>query len=112
MPGMSATERRPDRSPGGATAASRERAHLLVTGVVQGVGFRWFVLERARSLALDGTVRNRPDGSVEIAAEGPREALVRLVRSVLHGPPLARVREVRARWGPAAGTPAGFHVVR
>ncbi len=89
------------------TTGNREQAHVLVTGVVQGVGFRWFVLEQARALGLAGTVRNRPDGSVEIVAEGPRPALVRLIRLVTTGPPLARVREVRARWGRAAGEDAG-----
>ena len=44
--------------------------HVVVRGRVQGVGFRWFVREAARALGLAGWVRNRPDGSVEVAAEG------------------------------------------
>lgn len=62
---------------------------------MQGVGFRWYVLEMARELELAGWVRNRPDGNVEIAAAGDREALTKLESAVKAGPPGARVEEVR-----------------
>lgn len=45
--------------------------HYIVTGRVQGVGFRWFTQNRARSLGLCGWVRNMPNGTVEVWAEGP-----------------------------------------
>ena len=48
------------------------RVRLVVTGRVQGVGFRWFIRNEATSLGLSGTVRNRDDGAVEIDAEGDR----------------------------------------
>jgi acylphosphatase len=61
---------------------------------VQGVGFRWFVRERARRLGLAGWVRNLADGSVEVAAEGD-EPQVELLRSELQkGPSGARVKAV------------------
>jgi acylphosphatase len=60
--------------------------HLLVTGRVQGVGFRWFVLMAARRLELSGWVRNRPDGLVEVRAEGPRDRLDELEAVVREGP--------------------------
>lgn len=72
-----------------------ESIHLEVRGRVQGVGFRWYVLEMARELRLAGWVRNRPDGNVEIAAAGDRDALAKLESAVRSGPPGARVEEVR-----------------
>jgi len=72
-----------------------ESIHLEVRGRVQGVGFRWYVLEMGRELRLAGWVKNRPDGNVEIAAAGPGDALARLEAAVTAGPPGARVDEVR-----------------
>ena len=69
--------------------------HLLVTGRVQGVGFRWFVRVAGRRLGLSGWVRNCHDGSVEIAASGPDEKLEELRRQVKRGPDAALVDEVR-----------------
>ena len=69
--------------------------HIEVRGRVQGVGFRWFIVEKAEELNLAGWVRNRPDGNVEIAAAGPREALSRLESAARSGPRGARVEEVR-----------------
>jgi acylphosphatase len=69
--------------------------HLEVEGRVQGVGFRWFVVEKAEELGVGGWVRNRPDGRVEIAAAGPREALEKLEMAVRAGPRGARVETVR-----------------
>lgn len=72
-----------------------ESIHLEVRGRVQGVGFRWYVVEAARDLRLAGWVRNRSDGNVELAAAGEREALAKLEAAVKAGPPGARVEEVR-----------------
>ena len=65
--------------------------HVRVTGVVQGVGFRWFVRERARRLGLAGWVRNLPDGSVEVFAEGDQGQLDLLEGELQKGPQGARV---------------------
>ena len=80
-----------------------QRLHLVVTGEVQGVGFRWYVQRVARSLGLHGEVRNRPDGAVEIEAEGDRACLEGLVEAAREGPAGAAVDRVDARWaeGPA-----------
>jgi acylphosphatase len=78
-----------------------ESIHLEVRGRVQGVGFRWFVMEIARELALAGWVRNRPDGVVEIAAAGKPEALTKLHAAVTRGPRGATIEEVRSL-GPVA----------
>lgn len=76
--------------------------HVLITGMVQGVGFRWFVRERARRLRLAGWVRNRPDGSVEVAAAGNSDALAELRSELARGPDGARVDDVRDLGTPAA----------
>jgi len=69
--------------------------HLLITGRVQGVGFRWFVRVAARQLQLSGWVMNRMDGSVEIVAGGAGEKLEELRKRVGRGPGGAWVIEVR-----------------
>jgi acylphosphatase len=65
--------------------------HVVVRGRVQGVGFRWFVRERARRLGLVGWVRNRDDGCVEVHAEGAADALDRLRQDLRTGPSGAKV---------------------
>ena len=67
---------------------------LAVSGVVQGVGFRWFVRERARRWGLAGWVRNRPDGTVELAVSGSDEGVKALVEAVRKGPPGSVVQDV------------------
>jgi acylphosphatase len=71
------------------------RYRLRVTGVVQGVGFRWFTLRVARRLGLAGWVRNDADGSVEVLVEGSDGAVERLVEELRRGPEGASVSEVR-----------------
>lgn len=69
-------------------------AAYRVRGKVQGVGFRWWTRSRARSLGLAGTVRNAPDGSVEVRVRGPRGAVAELHRMLHQGPPGSRVDAV------------------
>ena len=68
--------------------------HVIVHGVVQGVGFRYFVLRRAQPLGLTGWVRNLPDGTVEIRAEGPVSKLQELLAALPYGPYGAHVDRV------------------
>jgi acylphosphatase len=68
--------------------------HLRVQGKVQGVGFRWFVCDRANELGVAGWVRNTPDGDVELAARGSSERLQDLESAVGRGPSGARVESV------------------
>ena len=70
------------------------RVHVVVRGRVQGVGFRWFVREEARRLDVAGWVRNRPDGSVEVAAEGADASIHALHAALKQGPNGARVSAV------------------
>ena len=60
--------------------------HVRISGIVQGVGFRWFVRERARRLGLAGWVRNLADGSVEVAASGAGPQLELLRAELQRGP--------------------------
>lgn len=69
--------------------------HFLVSGRVQGVGFRWFVVDAARRENLCGHVRNLPDGRVEAAAEGEADSLTRFEAALWRGPMRARVDEVQ-----------------
>ncbi len=66
----------------------------LVSGVVQGVGFRYFVHRRALGLALSGWVRNLPDGRVEVVAQGPPGDLASLEVAIARGPPHSHVNNV------------------
>ncbi|MCU0727977.1 MAG: acylphosphatase [Planctomycetes bacterium] len=89
-----------------------ERAHLIVSGLVQGVFFRASTRDVARGLALSGFVRNLPDGRVEAVAEGPRPALESFVAWCREGPPHAAVSDLHVEWLPATGEFAGFSVRR
>ena len=81
----------------------QERLVAHVHGRVQGVGFRAFVVESARSLGVAGTVRNCADGCVRVEAEGPRHLLDRLLVLLRQGPPAARVTRVAEEWGDPRG---------
>jgi acylphosphatase len=72
-----------------------ESIHLEIRGRVQGVGFRWYVMEIARELGLSGWVKNRPDGIVELAAAGDSAAQTRSSSS--RGPRWRAVEAVRKR---------------
>ena len=72
--------------------------HIIVEGLVQGVGFRWFAARKAEALGLSGFVKNRYDGSVEIEAEGDRSLLEEFIRDVKVGPRSAHVANLRIEW--------------
>ncbi|MBD2294940.1 acylphosphatase [Anabaena sphaerica FACHB-251] len=70
------------------------RAHVFITGRVQGVGYRYATVDTATQLGLTGWVRNLPDGRVEAVFEGAREIVEEMVRWCHAGPPAAVVKEV------------------
>jgi acylphosphatase len=84
-------------------SAVTERLEATVIGAVQGVGFRWFVMQAAGSLALRGWVANRSNGTVVCVAEGPRPALEELLAALARGPIGAQVDRVIPAWMPATG---------
>lgn len=87
-----------------------QELHATVRGRVQGVGFRYFVIEKALGLGLRGYARNTGDGSVEVLAQGKRSALENLLALLRRGPAAADVREVETSWGEPSGHFSGFHV--
>lgn len=88
------------------------RVEVVVTGRVQGVFYRATAVERAADLGLDGWVRNREDGAVELVAEGPEPAVAALVAWCREGPPGARVDDVRVERSAPRGDLRGFRVRR
>ena len=73
-------------------------AHIVVRGLVQGVGFRYFVYHHATRLGVKGYVMNLFSGEVEIVAEGSRSLLEELISQVKVGPRWAEVRDVSVSW--------------
>ena len=69
---------------------------LVITGRVQGVGFRYFTQDAAAREGVTGWVRNRADGSVEAYLEGESDSVTRVERAIRRGPPGARVEAVQA----------------
>jgi acylphosphatase len=88
--------------------SKNKRLHAVVQGRVQGVGFRYFAVERARDLRLVGFCRNLSNGDVEVVAEGEEGALEALMVALRQGPQMAHVEKVHAVQLPATGEFASF----
>jgi acylphosphatase len=84
------------------------RQLYVVSGHVQGVGFRRYVQRKASDLGLAGHAANLPDGRVEVLADGEPAALAHLERWLQRGPPLARVTNVQVQPAPEGERPSGF----
>ncbi|HOM67061.1 MAG: Acylphosphatase [Chloroflexi bacterium ADurb.Bin120] len=87
------------------------RLHVHVEGMVQGVGFRYFVLRSAQKLGLTGWVRNRYDGRVEVMAEGTLTSLNRLLQELRRGPQSSEVWNVDYQFEDARGDFERFSVL-
>ena len=96
--------------PGQSDTPQRKALIARVSGRVQGVGFRFSAIRVARGFSLRGTVANRPDGSVEVVAEGTPENLARMVAWLQRGPPGAHVRGVEVEWISVSGRYTDFDV--
>jgi acylphosphatase len=89
---------------------SIEELHATIRGYVQGVGFRYFVVQKALTLGLRGYARNESNGDVEVLAQGARPALERLLTLLRQGPASAEVDEVQTNWRTPTEYISGFHV--
>jgi acylphosphatase len=85
-------------------------AHVIVSGMVQGVGYRYFVLHRARRLNLMGWVRNLHSGEVELEVEGQWALIESLVKELWTGNPHASVKNVQVEWEKSSGKYTGFDI--
>jgi len=83
---------------------------LIAKGRVQGVGFRWFVVQNANKLGVVGYVKNLPNGDVEIEAEGERGQLEELIKHVKAGPTFGRVSDLSVEWRDYTGSYKSFEV--
>jgi acylphosphatase len=84
--------------------------HLRVSGLVQGVGFRYFVARKANALGVKGWVRNLYNGDVEIMAEADRLVLESFISEVRIGPRAAWVKETEIKWTGFQGAFPGFEI--
>jgi acylphosphatase len=92
------------------TETSPARLHAIVEGRVQGVGFRYFVVDVAESLGIYGWVRNRWDDTVEVLAEGGCSVLEKLLDAISRGPRGAYVSSVKVDWEKPTGEFKYFRV--
>lgn len=83
----------------------------IISGRVQMVMYRDFVQRKARGLGVVGTVKNLPDGTVEVIAEGEKEVLEKYIRKLRRGPLLSRVEDVRVEWRELLGTFSDFVIL-
>lgn len=90
--------------------AEKDQIHCFITGRVQGVGFRAFVLDNASALGLTGWCRNVGWDRVEVLGEGDRGSLEKLIEILKIGPGMSRVENVTVNWNPATGEFDRFRV--
>ena len=86
------------------------RAHVVISGLVQGVFFRAYTKDEAEKLGLTGVVKNRWDGMVEAVFEGDKESVEKMINWCHKGPPHARVDNVEVTWEDYAGRFESFSI--
>jgi acylphosphatase len=89
---------------------TKEELYAVVIGHVQGVGFRYFVVQKAHPLGIHGFVRNDQNGNVEVLAQGTRAALEQFLIVLQQGPSAAEVRDVHTTWRGITEHISGFHI--
>ena len=87
------------------------QAHLIVSGLVQGVGFRYFAQRQADKQHLTGWIKNRSDGRVELTVEGDRGIIEDFIRELRIVHPYAKVTGIEIEWKPFTGGYPRFDIV-
>ena len=85
--------------------------NMKITGKVQGVGFRYFVLRQAQKLSIKGWVSNNSNGNVEALAQGEKEGLDHFIAKVKQGPAFSRVEDVSLNWVNEAEQYFSFEII-
>ena len=93
------------------TPTDLDRVRIVLTGRVQGVGYRWTVKTAADAAGVTGTARNLPDGTVEVWAEAEQETLTAFVGDVFRGPPAGRVDDMLVVWAAGRNEWPDFRIV-
>ena len=75
-----------------------KQAHVFISGIVQNVGYRYFVRENARKLGLNGFVRNTEDGGVEVVLQGNEKVIEQMIAECKKGPMLSEVKQFGVEW--------------
>lgn len=86
------------------------RVRIIISGFVQGVGFRYFLKQKADELGLAGWVRNTPEGDVEAIFEGEESAISQAIAASKEGPPFANIKDVLVKKEKAGGRLQGFTI--
>lgn len=88
------------------------RIRINVSGIVQGVGYRYYTFRTARKLSLTGYVQNKPNGTVEVVAEGEKSNLLRLIEELRIGPPNCSVENLSIKWEPPKSDLQDFRILK
>ena len=87
-----------------------KRFRAKIFGIVQGVGFRWFVMREAEKRGIVGYVRNMYDGTVEVDAQGEPEDIEEFIIALRKGPPMGAVSKMEMEWLAPADDSSAFRV--
>jgi acylphosphatase len=85
-------------------------AEIIVQGIVQGVGYRWFTERKANELHLTGWVKNLDHGDVSVTVEGDRRMIELFIEKLKTGPSMAKVTQVQVQWLPYTGQLPAFYI--
>lgn len=93
-------------------SGEKVRAHVYISGEVQGIGFRGFLERLANSKGITGWVRNLDDGRVEAIFEGDEEKVKYVLERCHRGPPFSKVNEIKINWEPYKSEFSSFEIMR